>query len=178
MSITRITAAAIAVVALGLGSAAEIGDTLAHPSFEQVVEETGMPVGWTPWSSPSAAAYSLADARTGVACVAILDEGADKSYGLRSEPVRVEPGAVYRASVWTKILGGEKPGPAVYLEFWSGKTRVANYSTSTAHADEWTELAVQHEAPEDAEAATVLVYSGSASIGYALFDDVALDRVD
>lgn len=178
MSIMRMTTAAVAIITLGLGSAAELSDELVHPSFEQVVEETGMPVGWTPWSIPSAAAYSLADARTGVACVAILDESAQQSHGLRSERVRVEPGAVYRASVWTKILGGEKPGAAVYLEFWSGKTRVADYSTDISEADEWTEIAAQHQAPEDAEAATVLVYSASSTMVHSLFDDAALERVD
>ena len=178
MSMIRMSAAAVAVIALGLGSAAELSDELAHPSFEQVVEETGMPVGWTPWSAPSAAAYSLADARTGVACVAILDESAEKSHGLRSERVRVEPGAVYRASVWTKILGGDKPGAAVYLEFWIGKRRVADYSAGIGEADEWTEIAAQHEAPEGAEAATVLVYSASSTMVHSLFDDAALERVD
>ena len=143
MSMIRMSAfaTAVAAIALGLGGAAEINDELVHASFEQVVEETGMPVGWSTWSTPSAAAYSLADARTGVACVAILDESAEKSHGLRSEPVRIEPGAVYRASVWTKILGGDKPGAAVYLEFWIGKTRVADYSAGIGEADEWTEIA-------------------------------------
>jgi len=178
MSIMRMTTAAVAIIAMGLGRAAETGDELVHPSFEQVDEETGMPIGWTPWSTPSAAAYSLADARTGVACVAILDESAEKSQGLRSEPVRIEQGAVYRASVWTKIVGGEKPSAALYPEFWSGKTRVADYSASIGEADEWTEIAVQHEAPEYAEAATVLVYSASSTMVHSLFDDAALDRVD
>ncbi len=178
MSTMRMSAAAVAIIALGLGSAAEIGDEVVQPSFEQVVEETGMPVGWTPWSTPSAAAYSLADARTGVACVAILDESAQQSHGLRSEPVRIEPGAVYRASVWTKVLGGDKPGAAVYLEFWSGKRRVADYSASVGEADEWTEIAAEHEAPEGAEAATILVYSASSTMVHSLFDDAAIERVD
>lgn len=155
-----------------------VHDALVNPSFEEVVEATGLPRGWQPWSQPSAAAYSLADARSGVACAAILDRSPQESHGLRSEPVRVEPGVTYRASVWTKIVGGERPGAAVYLEFWSGTERIENKSRSIGEAADWTQLAVQSPAPEGAETATVLVYSASTTMVYSLFDDAALERVD
>ena len=152
-------------------------DTVLNPSFEQVAEATGLPVDWDPWHTPSAAAYSLADARTGVACVAVLDEGADVSYGLRCQPVKIEPGATYRASAWVKILRLEQGGFAVYLEFWRGGRRVADTARSLEQAEDWAQIVVENAAPEGAEAATVLVYSSSATVGHALFDDAALERV-
>ncbi|MCD6362040.1 MAG: hypothetical protein J7M38_14380 [Armatimonadetes bacterium] len=168
----------LAVTAMLSAGAPVVHDKLAHPSFEEVVEDTGLPAGWHPWHEPSAAAYSLADAVSGVACVAIVDDSPKISQGLRSEPVRVEPGAVYRAGVWTKILGGERPGAAVYLEFWQGGTRIENYSRGISKAPEWTQISVQHAAPPGAETATLLVYSGSTTIVHSLFDDASLERVD
>jgi len=175
MPMAQIIAAACAL--LSLAGAPEPLDELADPSFEEVVEATGLPAGWNAWTEPSAAAYSLADARSGVACAAILDESPEVSYGLRSDRVRVEPGATYRASAWTKILGGEKPGAAVYLEFWAGSQRIENYSKGISEAAEWTQISVEHVAPEGAEAATVLIYAASTTVVHSLFDDAALERV-
>jgi len=169
---------AVTTIALALGAPVPVHDELLQPSFEAVVEETGLPVAWQPWHEPSAAAYSLADAHSGVACVAILDESDAQSEGLRSERVKVEPGVTYRASVWTKILGGGAPGAAVYLEFWEGKQRTANYSAHVSDAEDWTQLMVEHVAPEGAEAATVLVYAASTTMVHSLFDDAALEPVD
>lgn len=162
---------------LGAGEPA-VHDELAHPSFEQVTEDTGLPVGWHPWSQPSAAAYSLADARSGVACAAILDTSAEASHGLRSDRVRVRPGATYRAGVWTKILGGERPGAAVYLEFWRGNERIENKSKGISEAPDWTQISVEWTAPEGAETATVLIYAASSTMVHSLFDDATLERVD
>jgi hypothetical protein len=152
-------------------------DVLLNPSFEHVAEDSGLPVDWSAWHTPSAAAYSLADARTGVACVAIVDNGPDVSHGLRSQPVKIEPGNTYRASAWVKILRLEAGGFAVYLEFWQGSQRIADYARSLSQAEDWSQITVENPAPPNAEAATVLVYGSSATVGHALFDDAALERV-
>jgi len=153
-------------------------EALVQPSFEEVAEDTGLPVGWTAWHTPSASAYSLADARTGVACVAILDDDPKVSYGLRSQPVKIEPGVTYRASAWVKILELEAGGFAVYLEFWQGPRRVADFARSLTEADDWAQITVENVAPAGAEAATVLVYASSATVGHGLFDDAALEPLD
>ena len=166
------------IASLVLAGAPVVNDELAHGSFEEVVEETGLPAGWNPWHEPPQAAYSLADAVSGVACAAIVDDSSEVSEGLRSDRVRIEPGATYRASVWTKILGGEKPGAAVYLEFWQGNARIENYSKGLSDAPEWTQISVEHVAPAEAETATVLIYAASTTMVHSLFDDAALERVD
>ncbi len=165
-------------MSLPLAGGAEPQDTLLHPSFEQVAEETGLPVGWDAWHIPSAAAYSLADARTGVACVAILDEDPQASYGLRSQPVKVEPGTTYQASAWVKILHLEQGSFSVYLEFWRGSQRIADFAKGLSEAEDWSQIVVEDVAPAGAEAATILVYASSATVGHALFDDAALEPVE
>lgn len=166
-------------VLIGLATGGEPPqDALVHPSFEEVAEATGLPVGWTAWRTPSAAAYSLADARTGVACVAILDDDPKQSYGLRSQPVKIEPGVTYRASAWVKILELDAGGFAVYLEFWQAGRRTADFARSLTEADDWAQITVENVAPAGAEAATVLVYASSTTVGHALFDDAVLEPLD
>ena len=174
--VTRI-ASAVATVFFALAlacSCAAQGNLLENPSFEVLDETTARPAGWTAWADPNYAVYTLADARTGVACVAITDPSEKVSQGLRSPRVPIEPGRQYRATAWTRIESGPKPGAALYLEYWAGGTRVENKSVSTSDAPDWRQLTISVTAPEGATHATVLVYSGSVSIGRAYFDDLAL----
>lgn len=147
---------------------------LPNPSFEELDPQTGMPAEWTNWATPNTAVYTLAAARTGVACVAITDDSEAVSQGLRSPRVAVEPGVSYRASAWVKIERIEKGAFALYLEYWQGPTRIENRSVSTARALDWVELALAYPAPAGATHATVLVYSSSVTVGRAYFDDAAL----
>lgn len=155
-------------------SCAAQDNLLENPGFEILDPDTARPLGWTAWSEPNYAVYTLADARGGVACVAITDPSVTVSQGLRSPRVPVEPGSTYRASAWARIEGGEKPGLALYLEFWAGSSRIANTSVSLSSAPDWRELTLAGQAPGGATHATVLVYSGSASIGLGYFDDLSL----
>lgn len=148
-----------------------------NASFEELDPDTATPKGWTNWATPNQAVYTLATARTGVACVAITDESAEVSQGLRSPRMAIEPGKTYRASVWLKIERVEKGGFALYLEYWRGPTRVADKSVYTSDAPDWRELTLAYPAPEDATEATVLVYGSSATIGRAYFDDASLQLV-
>ncbi|NSW54668.1 MAG: carbohydrate binding domain-containing protein [Armatimonadetes bacterium] len=155
-------------------SCAAQDNLLENPSFEVLDETTARPAGWTAWAEPNYAVYTLADARTGVACVAITDLSEKVSQGLRSPRVPIEPGRQYRASAWARIESGPKPGAALYLEYWAGGTRVENKSVSISDAPDWRMLSLSVTAPEGATHATVLVYSGSVSVGRAYFDDLAL----
>ena len=163
---------------LSAAGASQPLDELPNTGFEEVAEATGLPLGWNAYSRPNGAAYSLADARTGVACAAIVDDSPQAAQGLRSDRVRIKPGVTYRASVWTKILSGEAPGAALYLEFWVGNQRIENYSKGVSEAPDWTQISVEHIAPDGAETATVLIYAASTTVVHSLFDDAALQRVD
>lgn len=148
-----------------------------NASFETLDPDTSRPAGWTAWADPNYAVFTLADARTGVACVAITDDSPTVSQGLRSPRIPIEAGAAYEARGWVKIERAENAGFAIYLEFWQGPTRLANKAISTPRAADWTELAVRLDAPEGATEATVLVYGGSVAVGRAYFDDLSLRRL-
>jgi Carbohydrate binding domain len=148
---------------------------LPNAGFEELEATTACPRGWQPWATPNTAVYSLAAARSGTACAAISDHSAQVSQGLRSSGVGIRPGQTYEASVWLYIERLEAGGFSVYLEFWSGETRIADYAVSTEVVGRWTELRLARPAPANAEAATVLIYGSSATVGRALFDDACLE---
>jgi hypothetical protein len=144
-------------------------------SFEQLDSATGRPAGWTVWNAiRNLAAYSLARAHDGVACASISDDNGTDSQGLRSPRVPITPGQAYAASGWVWIDELQAGGFALYLEFWAGGERVADYSVVTGERGRWVELRVERPAPPAASEATVLVYGSSATIGHACFDDIAL----
>lgn len=173
---TRIVPAVSTILfAFALICSCEAQDNLLeNSSFEALDATKAAPAGWTAWADPNYAVYTLADARSGVACVAITDPSEKVSQGLRSPRVPIEAGKRYRASAWTRIESGPRPAAALYLEYWAGNTRVENKSVSTSDAPDWRELTLSVAAPEGATHATVLVYSASVSIGRAYFDDLTL----
>jgi len=137
--------ACLTLVTIALGNAAAAQeDALPNASFEQLDPETASPVGWTAWATPNYAVYTLAAARTGVACVAITDESPEVSQGLRSPRVPVEAGKTYRASAWLKIERAEAGGFAIYLEYWQGGQRIENKSAYVDKAEDWTELTLAY----------------------------------
>lgn len=169
---------AAVLLATTLGGAADGENLVPNPSFELLDSTTAAPAEWTAWNTPNLAVYTLAAARTGVAAAAITDQCPRTSHGLRSPHVPVEAGTTYRASTWIHIEWVTSGAFALYLEFWQGGTRVWNRSVSTSDAPEWRKLALEGVAPAGATHATVLVYSTSATVGRAYFDDASLVRLD
>jgi len=147
---------------------------LPNASFEDLDPATRMPRGWASWATPNQAVFTLADARTGVASVAVTDDSPTLSQGLRSPRVPVEPGATYRAEVWVRIERIVQGGFALYLEYWTGPTRIADRSVFVSDAAGWHQLVLSYPAPAEATEATVLVYAASTTIGRAYFDDAVL----
>jgi len=147
---------------------------LPNSSFEELDPKTACPLGWQPWVKENTAVYSLAAAHTGLACAAITDPSPTASQGLRSPQVAVAPGKVYEASVWVYVERVEAGSFSVYLEYWSGDTRVADFAVGTDVAGKWVQVRIAQPAPPGAKGATVLLYSSSATVGRALFDDASL----
>lgn len=169
---------AAAAAAAALGGAAEEGNLLSNSSFEELDTRTGCPEGWQPWAAQNTAAYSLAAARTGLACAAITDTSPEVSQGLRSTRVQVESGRTCEASVWVYIEHAEAGGFSVYLEYWTGAARIADFSVGMEVVGRWTELRIARRAPPGAKAATVLIYASSATVGRALFDEACLRKLE
>lgn len=163
-------------IVVALAGATCAAETVAVPcaGFEQVDEKTGLPTGWTAWAAANTCAYTLAMAHSGVACARVTDTSDTVSQGLRSPRVPVAPGSAYTATVWLNIAELRAGGFALYLEFWQGSQRIQDTAVSTSQVGEWVQLRVAATAPPEAESATLLVYGGSATVGEAYFDDVAL----
>lgn len=169
----------LALVIFTGATLAALADTLAlvNAGFEQVDEATGLPRGWTAWTKPGLAAYTLAMAHSGVAAARVTDDSPTGSQGLRCQPVPIEPGKTYEATVWVRITDLQAGGFALYLEYWKAGTRVQDTAVSTGRVGEWTQLKVRATAPAQATEATLLVYASSATIGEAYYDDAALAPV-
>jgi hypothetical protein len=146
----------------------------ANGGFEQLDPKTGLPAGWSTWHTPNLCAYTLATAHSGVAAAGVTDDNATDSQGLRSPRVAITGGKTYLATGYTWITQLQAGAFSLYLEFWRGDERVANYAVSTGESGRWVELKVQQTAPAEATEATVLIYGSSATIGHAYFDDVSL----
>ncbi|NPV48940.1 MAG: hypothetical protein HPY69_18520 [Armatimonadetes bacterium] len=161
---------------LGPATATLADGAVAVPNagFEDVDEKTGLPLGWTAWAANNTCAFTLAMAHSGVACARVTDTSSTVSQGLRSPRVPIAPGSAYSATAWVRVTELQAGGFALYLEFWRGDQRIQDTAVSTTRAGEWTQLRVDGTAPPDADSATLLVYGGSATVGEAYFDDIAL----
>jgi hypothetical protein len=169
----------LAVLLPGPGVIAQQAQRLpANGSFEELDAATGLPAGWTVWNpTHNLCAYTLARAHEGVAGASVRDDGPVASQGLRSPRAPITGGESYRATGYVWITDLEAGGFALYLEFWQGGQRVLDRSVTTTRRGEWVELSVAAIAPAQATEATILVYGSSATIGYAVFDDVSLVAV-
>lgn len=148
-----------------------------NAGLEDVDEKTGLPLGWTAWAASNTCAFTLAMAHSGVACARVTDTSSTLSQGLRSPRVPIAPGSAYSATVWVRVTELQAGSFALYLEFWRGDQRVQDTAVSTTQVGEWLQLQVDAKAPREAESATLLVYGGSATVGEAYFDDIALSVV-
>lgn len=163
------------VVCYTAAAAQEAASQPANGGFEQLDARTGLPAGWTLWNaSRNLTAYTLAAAHSGVAAACVTDDNATDSQGLRSPRVPVTAGQTVLATGVVLIDDLTAGGFAIYLEFWRGDQRLANFSASTTERGRWVELKLQQAVPADATEATVLIYGSSATIGRAYFDDVQM----
>lgn len=156
-----------------LGSAQNL--EIPNGSFEQLDAKTGLPLGWTPWNPQrNLTAFTLGAASSGVAAALVTDDNATDSQGLRCQPVNIEGGKTYEATVRVKVEDLKAGSFALYLEYWKGTERLLNQAASTSQVGEWLQLKVSAPAPAEATTATVLIYASSASVGVAYFDDATL----
>jgi hypothetical protein len=116
--------------------------------FEALDSRTGLPAGWTVWNNTrNLGAYTLATAHSGVAAASLTDDNSTDSQGLRSPRVPVVAGRTYLAAAWVWITRLQAGNFAIYLEFWKGPERLANFSAGTSELNRWVELKVRQAAP-------------------------------
>lgn len=141
---------------------------LTNPGFE-------LGEGLEGWSIFSGTPDLSSQARTGEYSLRLDDPSSEQAIGLRSEPIAIQPGALYNASVWIRTEGGTAQ---LYLEFWdAGGTRIDVVFDGASGAT-WRSIRLERRAPADAVAATLLLYGHRGNVGVAHFDDAELVRVD
>jgi hypothetical protein len=161
--------------AVPAAQSADLADSLnllANPGFEEVAG--GMPTGWMalPGTPAGSIVSTTVQARSGQSSVLLDDQSSTTSVGLRSDPVSIDVGALYHASVYALVTSG---AAQLYLEFWdAAQTRVGVHYATSASTATWTQLTVEATAPANSVSATVMAYTPLGNVGSAYYDDALL----
>ena len=145
---------------------------IANGGFEET--ENGKPVGWTPWGNTVFESV-YEPVLSGEKSVKLTDASSASGNGIRSTSVPVVPGQYYRASVYSYVESGTSQ---LYLEFWNAANeridvKIANISST----GRWDNASIVAIAPQNAVAATLLLYQHVGNVGTAYFDDASFAEV-
>ncbi len=151
---------------------------LANGSFELPLKGE-RPPGWSGLFGVNVFGQELTlsdqRAHSGRWSLRIADRSHRQGVGLRSDPVPVEAGQLYLASVYAY---NEEGVAQIYLEFWdASQKRLGVYIGTAAEQGRWALVTAGGRAPENARWATVLLYSHGNNTGVSYYDDVALETV-
>ncbi|MBN8218484.1 MAG: hypothetical protein J0L75_17705 [Spirochaetes bacterium] len=149
-----------------------------NASFEKI--QGGMPLSWTRWGGGALAtcAATKEQARTGRACVKIVDRDPKAPVGIESALVAVVAGKNYRVRGQVFVRTGDA---VLYLQFFSAGGKRIEKAVKTVQAEkkgEWTELSVSGPAPEDAVGLKLLFYSSSLNQGEFFVDDASCEECE
>ncbi|SDN56785.1 PQQ-like domain-containing protein [Psychrobacillus sp. OK028] len=156
--------------------AEEISKGIVNAGFEMPLEDEKTITGWTPDSGTPGVSLSTEKSNTGTQSLK-FEDGSDKA-GLRvlSEKVAVIPGESYLAKVMTNVES--QTHNIVYeVHYYDGKNneikdKVKIELFGNLPKNQWTELKVFTDVPENAAYARLAFYSGAISLTKAFFDDV------
>ena len=149
-----------------------------NAGFEEI--QDGAPVGW--YLPPPA--YTLDDTLARTDRRSLRFEGRDPDlYLLCSQPLDLQPGAVYELGAWVRTQGiqGHDSGATVCLEWQdAGGDYLGGFYPSGLKGDtpEWTEVGgATGQVPAGAAQAHVLCYVRKGMTGTAWWDDVSVRRL-
>ena len=151
-----------------------------NPSFEQPATGSVLPAHWS--GDEHVFRRDEREARTGSA--SLRYENRDKQrYVLCTQPLKLEPGRLYRFSVWVKTADIKGPpsdrGAAACIE-WSGpdgRWLGGSYAVPVTETSDWTQIKQLVRFPENAVDPRLSLYLRKNSTGTAWFDDVEVVRV-
>ncbi|RKN78235.1 carbohydrate binding domain-containing protein [Paenibacillus ginsengarvi] len=145
---------------------------LLNGDFEQTAN--GKPTGWTGFgNSIYESVYS--PVHGGGFSVKLTDSSAQAANGIRSSNIAVEPGKLYKASVYAYTDSGVSQ---LYLEYWNAAgVRIDVKTLTIASAKAWKRGELLAEAPVGSAYATLLLYQHAANVGVSYFDDAAFIEV-
>ena len=155
---------------------AEVSENLlSNPSFEEGVDENGIPVGWALYGGQDENRHiNLVDiADTGVSALLIDDDDPGKEIGI-SQTLAVKPDLVYEASVMVRrIEGATSGGSHLQLRF----TPAGEYfqtGLAARSAQSYNRVSVKGVAPPDTTTATIYLYTHRGPKPKVMVDSVSL----
>ncbi|MCU6713084.1 heparinase II/III family protein [Paenibacillus sp. J5C_2022] len=153
-------------------SAAEA--VLLNPGFEQAADSK--PVDWQLYEAVSVVESVYDPVRSGYRSVKLVDASQSSGNGLRSHPLAVDPGQSYTASVY----GWNESGTSqLYLEFWNeAGTRIGVQTANVPGLQQWKQVSITADAPDDSSYATLLLYQHVTNVGTSFIDDADFGLTD
>ena len=154
---------------------AETPPPVPNAGFEVSSPAQGAPANWSIVYQGEVGSYEVVDtdAHSGAQAMRILDRSTSEQRGLLSSAVPVSPGQAYEVGAWVKVAQGT---PAVVVYWYNaigGRIGTANQLVRTGPSDwKWNSLIAT--APAGAASARVMLYSATAYLTDALWDDVAI----
>jgi len=181
--------AGVGLLVLALASVARGGEAKAvrvvNPGFELDADSDGVPDGWFSNRGMGSGGCPVTVDRTvkkeGL-CSARLGS-ARPTCGWLTQELRVEPGAVYRASAWVRteklsLSGGQRGAFRACFAVRPVVQAVLGRGRQRAGTTEWAEEVVDFIAPRDGKAVLWCFFAGRvAGSGSVWFDDVQVVRL-
>jgi len=173
--------AGLAAGAAGAGEAQAV--ELVNPSFEEDANKDGLADGWrrANWAGDQRASLDRDVKKEGQCSLRL--ESSEPVVNNADQVVSIEPGAVYRATVWVKTrdfkVFGEKPGAATLVVRHHGG-RYLYIGTGRTHkgTSDWVKETVDFIAPSKGRAVLTCMYSSwGHATGTVWFDDMRLVRL-
>lgn len=167
---------ALVVLQTGALSEAEVSkNLLRNPSFEEGVDEQGIPAGWRLYGGQGREQLLrlVEVAHTGRKALLIEDGDPTAEIGLM-QTLPLKPDLTYEASARVRAVEGFSPyGAYLQLRFLPSNKYVQTSLAATS-AEEFETVAVRATAPPDTEQATVYLYTHRSPTPRVIVDSVRL----
>lgn len=130
---------------------------IVNPWFDEIDENTGMPVGWIRFGGTVGTTVWITDedfVEGGYSYKGYQDS--ENTVGMRSTRFPVQPGETYQLTVWVKAIQLEgvtdQARASIAIETWPNEHTVdmddREWLTASSVSPEWTQLTVTFEVPE------------------------------
>lgn len=161
---------------ISVTSFAASGNLVSNPEFEGA--EGKVPTDWLVFGSSKIGEHLFVieeDDLTGERAFMIDDRSVTGGYGIRSNPVAVEPGVTYKASAMFRATDGG--AGSLYLDFWDANDKRISHRAVSSNRTDWVSISTSLDAPEGAVSVSAILYTQTSHVGRAYFKDVVLEKV-
>ncbi|MEH7276530.1 carbohydrate binding domain-containing protein, partial [Neobacillus vireti] len=170
----------VSIVGIGSeGPPVEIPNSeIMNPSFEAELQDGDIP-GWISEFAGPGITISSERARTGVQSLHLHDTTDKAGVSVLSDKIAIEPSESYLLTVYTNVVNQTHNIVTEIRYFDANNNRIIEHRQLNGNLprNEWKDLKVFSDAPDNAAYARLSFYSGGISFTEAYFDDVTLEKV-